>query len=106
MVAAVSALKAPWSVRLTAGIVISALCALDFTLPSGATDQALPRQVAVMYHLPLLLLAVAGVADTVAAEVRDEAKVERAGERMASSELRWMPNSVQMARAVKSPSRL
>ena len=80
-------------VLLTAAIAINVLCALVFTLLLDVMDPALLRQVAVMFHLLLLLLAVAGVADTVAAEAGEAvAKAAKAGGKEASSEIRRATN--------------
>ena len=103
---AASASKVQWCVLLIADIVTSVLYVLVSTLPSDAMDQALPRLAVVMYHLLRPLLAVAGVVDTEAAEAReDAAKAAKAGGRTASSELRWLPNSVAVVRVVRKASR-
>ena len=89
-----------------ADIVTSVRCVLDLTLPSDAMGQALPRLAVATYHLLVLLLAVAGVVDTEAAEAReDAAKAVKAGGRTASSELRCLTNSVAMVRVVRNASR-
>ena len=102
-----SAPKVQLYVLLTVAIAINVLCALVFTLLLDVMDPALLRQVAVMFHLLLLLLAVAGVADTVAAEAGEAvAKAAKAGGKEASSEIRRATNSVETARVVKNASRL